>query len=189
MFGMGWSEMVLIGIVALIVIGPKELPGLFRTMGQLTGKARGMAREFSRAMEDAADQSGVRDISKTISAAANPQKFGLDKLKDAADLSGRMKPGGETEKLSKEREDIRKKVEEATAKAATARIAREQKAAAEKEAAVAAAATSEPAKPATKPATKPRAKPAAKAAAAKPAAAKKPAARKTTKTAKSGSDT
>ena len=40
MFGMGWSEMVLIGIVALIVVGPKDLPNLFRTLGQFTGKAR-----------------------------------------------------------------------------------------------------------------------------------------------------
>ena len=51
MFGLGASEMVVIGIVALIVIGPKDLPGLFRTMGQFTGKARMMAREFSRAMD------------------------------------------------------------------------------------------------------------------------------------------
>ena len=43
MFGLGWSEMVLVAIVALIVIGPKDLPGLFRTMGQMTGKARPMA--------------------------------------------------------------------------------------------------------------------------------------------------
>ena len=50
MFGLGWSEMLVVGIVALIVIGPKDLPGLFRSIGQFTGKARMMAREFSRAM-------------------------------------------------------------------------------------------------------------------------------------------
>ncbi|MFT5867520.1 MAG: sec-independent protein translocase protein TatB, partial [Gammaproteobacteria bacterium] len=43
MFGLGWSEMVLVAIVALIVIGPKDLPGMFRTVGQFTGQARGMA--------------------------------------------------------------------------------------------------------------------------------------------------
>ncbi|MBS8271715.1 twin-arginine translocase subunit TatB, partial [Halomonas litopenaei] len=64
MFGLGWSELLVVGIVALIVIGPKDLPGLFRTMGQFTGKARMMAREFSRAMEQAADDAGVKDISK-----------------------------------------------------------------------------------------------------------------------------
>ena len=72
MFGMGWAELMIVGIVALIVVGPQELPMLFRKMGQFAGKARGMAKEFTKAMNDAADQSGVGDIQKTINAAANP---------------------------------------------------------------------------------------------------------------------
>lgn len=61
MFDIGWSELVLIAIVALIVVGPKELPGLFRTVGQYAGKARSMAREFQRSMEQAADESGLKE--------------------------------------------------------------------------------------------------------------------------------
>ncbi len=61
MFDIGWSELVLIAIVALIVVGPKELPGLFRTVGQYAGKARGMAREFQRSMEQAANESGLKE--------------------------------------------------------------------------------------------------------------------------------
>jgi sec-independent protein translocase protein TatB len=87
MFGLGMSEMVLIGIVALIVIGPKDLPGMFRTMGQMTGKARAMAREFSRAMEAAADESGLKEMSNTFKAASNPKQFGTDALKRATGLS------------------------------------------------------------------------------------------------------
>ena len=83
MFGLGASEMVLIGIVALIVIGPKDLPGMFRTLGQFTGKARGMAREFTRAMEAAADESGIKEMSKTIRSATDPKAFGTDALKNA----------------------------------------------------------------------------------------------------------
>ena len=168
MFGLGWSEMVLIGIVALIVIGPKDLPVMFRTLGQFTGKARQMAREFSRAMENAADDAGVKDISKTIKAAANPQKFGIEKLKEATDFKSAIKPGGETEKLSQERAEIRDKIQEATARVASERIARE-KAAAEAKAAKDAATA-----PAAEAAAKPKAE--AKSAAAKPAA--KPRAKK-----------
>ena len=54
MFDLGWTELLVIGVVALIVVGPKDLPMLFRNVGRFVGKARGMAREFSRAMEDAA---------------------------------------------------------------------------------------------------------------------------------------
>ena len=60
MFDLGWTELLLIGVVALIVVGPKDLPILFRKAGQFVGKAKGMAREFSRAMEDAADDTGMR---------------------------------------------------------------------------------------------------------------------------------
>ncbi len=125
MFDLGWSELLLIGIVALIVVGPKDLPMMFRTLGRMTGKARAMARDFSRAMEDAADDSGVRDISKTIRAAANPKAFGTDKLRDAAGLRDGFKPGGETAKLSADREETRRKIAESTAKAATERKARD----------------------------------------------------------------
>ena len=84
MFDLGWSEMMVIGVVALIVVGPKELPGLFRQIGVWVGKARGVAREFSRAMESAADETGLKDIDRTIRAAANPVKFGTSSLKSAA---------------------------------------------------------------------------------------------------------
>jgi sec-independent protein translocase protein TatB len=68
MFDIGWSELVLIAIVALIVVGPKELPGLFRAVGIFMGKARGMAREFQRSMEQAADESGLGEASKSLQA-------------------------------------------------------------------------------------------------------------------------
>ncbi|MBD3766298.1 MAG: twin-arginine translocase subunit TatB, partial [Rhodobacterales bacterium] len=84
MMDIGWSELLVVGIVALIVIGPKDLPGLFRTLGRFTARARGMAREFTRAMEAAADESGVKDVARDLKTATNPRAIGLDAVKDAA---------------------------------------------------------------------------------------------------------
>lgn len=66
MFDVGWGELFLIAVVALIVVGPKDLPGLFRTLGQFTGRARAMARDFQRTLEAAADDAGVSEVQKTL---------------------------------------------------------------------------------------------------------------------------
>jgi len=59
MFDIGWSELLVIGMLALIVVGPKELPGLLRTIGQYVGKARSVAREFQRSMDEAAREADI----------------------------------------------------------------------------------------------------------------------------------
>ncbi|MBM1632374.1 twin-arginine translocase subunit TatB [Sulfitobacter mediterraneus] len=180
MFDLGWTELLVVGIVALIVVGPKDLPVLFRRVGQFVGKAKGMAREFSTAMNDAADESGVREMSssinKSLKAATNPVGAAMDGVKSAASSLTDLDPNSETGKLAAERAADRKKIEAATARAAAERKQREAtEALAKAEAAEADVAAPSAEKPATKkPATK---KPAAKKPAAKKTAAKKPAAK------------
>lgn len=175
MFDIGMTEMLVVGVVALIVVGPKDLPGMFRTLGQFTGKAKRMAREFSSAMEAAADDAGVSDVSKTLKAATNPKKMGLDAVKKAIDPT-KFTPGSETEKLAKDRAETAEKIHAATAKKEAAKRAAEVKAAAKAAKPAAKAKAAPKAKAAAKPKTTPKAKAAPKAAAK--TAAKKPAARK-----------
>lgn len=85
MFDLGWGEILLVGVVALIVVGPQELPRMFKSIGQVVGRMRGMAREFQRAMDSAASESGVKDLSTGIKAATSPKKLGLDKFNELAD--------------------------------------------------------------------------------------------------------
>lgn len=92
MFDLGMSELLVIGIVALIVIGPKDLPELFRSLGRFTAKMRGMAREFSRAMEAAADESGVKDVARDLKTVTSARSMGLDALKDATDKFEKWDP-------------------------------------------------------------------------------------------------
>ena len=70
-FGIGSTELILIAVVALIVIGPRDLPKVLRTVGQVMTKVRAMAREFQGHIEDAAKESGLDDLKKDISKAAN----------------------------------------------------------------------------------------------------------------------
>jgi sec-independent protein translocase protein TatB len=73
MFDIGWSELVVIAVVALIAIGPKELPGVLRMIGQWMGKARKMAAEFQGQFQEAMREAEMADLKKSF-----------DEVKDAA---------------------------------------------------------------------------------------------------------
>ena len=133
MLDLGWSELLVIGIVALIVVGPKDLPVMFRNVGKFVGKAKGMAREFSSAMNQAADEAGVGDIQKGLKAATNPVGSALDGVKGAAkDMTASftdIDPTSETGKLAAQKAEERaanaKKIEAATARVEAERRANE----------------------------------------------------------------
>ena len=130
MFGLGWAEILVAAVVGLIVIGPKELPVVFRKIGQLVGKAKAMARDFSRAMNDAADDAGVKDAVESV----NSLKDGVRSVSDPTTKWKDFVPGSETGKLSKERAENAKKMHDAMGERAQKRIDAENMAkAAEKE--------------------------------------------------------
>jgi sec-independent protein translocase protein TatB len=66
MFDISWTEFMLIGVVALIVIGPKELPGVLRTLGQYTRKVRSMANDFQNQFQEAMREAEMADLKKQV---------------------------------------------------------------------------------------------------------------------------
>lgn len=70
MFDIGWSELVLIGVVALIAIGPKELPGVLRSVGHWMGKIRRTANEFQDQFREAMREADVADLKRQFDEAS-----------------------------------------------------------------------------------------------------------------------
>ena len=70
-----WSEMVLIGVVALIVIGPKELPAVLRTIGEWTTRIRRMASEFQSQFQEAMREAESADLKKQVASDFDPLEF------------------------------------------------------------------------------------------------------------------
>lgn len=101
----GGLEFLVIAVVALIVLGPKDLTKLFRSLGQFTGRMRGMAKEFSRAMNDAAGETGLSDVSRDLRNITNPKKMGMDAVNKAFEGIDPTKypEGSESRKLAEKR--------------------------------------------------------------------------------------
>lgn len=92
MFDIGWMELMVIGVVALIVVGPRDLPEMFRQLGRFTGKLKSMSREFSRAMEQAANDSGVSDVARDLNTLADPRGSAINSVKGAVDKFEKWDP-------------------------------------------------------------------------------------------------
>jgi sec-independent protein translocase protein TatB len=68
MFDLGWGKIIIIAVIALVVIGPKELPAVLRTVGQWMGKVRRMAAEFQGQFQEAMREAEMADLKKSIDA-------------------------------------------------------------------------------------------------------------------------
>lgn len=71
MFDIGWSEMLVIAIVIIVVVGPKELPGMLRTFGKTTAKLRVMANDFRKQFDEAMKEAELDDLKKIAEDARN----------------------------------------------------------------------------------------------------------------------
>jgi len=86
MFDIGWSEMAVVALVALLVIGPKELPNTLRMLGRWTRKARALTREFRSGFDEMVREAELEDVRKSVDAA----KSGTisKQVKDTIDPTG-----------------------------------------------------------------------------------------------------
>ena len=86
MFDISWGKLVIIGVVALIVIGPKELPTVLRTVGQWMGKIRRMASEFQGQFQEAMREAEMADLKKQF----DDTTSGLQSTFDTTDIKNEL---------------------------------------------------------------------------------------------------
>ncbi len=89
MFDIGWTEIAIIAVIAIIVIGPKDLPRVLRTLGEYVGKAKAMTAEFRRHVDDMIRETELDEVKKQIDAASNPDIEGY--LENTIDPKGEIK--------------------------------------------------------------------------------------------------
>jgi sec-independent protein translocase protein TatB len=88
MFDIGWSELLVIGVVALLVIGPRDLPVLLKSLGVWAGKARAMAREFQAGLDDIVRESELNELKKSVEQIASIDVEG--EIKNSIDPGGQI---------------------------------------------------------------------------------------------------
>jgi sec-independent protein translocase protein TatB len=79
MLDLGWQEFVMVGLVLVLVVGPKDMPRVLRAVAKYVGKARGMAREFQTSMMEVANQDEFNDVKKALQDAKSGN---FDKITD-----------------------------------------------------------------------------------------------------------
>ena len=92
MFEVGWSELLVIAVVAIVVIGPKDLPRVMRVVGQWSGKVKRMAREFQGQFNEALREAELDDVRKGVEA--------IGKIDPLGDVRREMTKAGEDIKKS-----------------------------------------------------------------------------------------
>ncbi len=160
MLGFGWTEMLVIGIVALVVIGPKELPAVMRRIGQFAGTIRRMGSDFQRELNKS---TGINEIANLRNSVTAPLKATADAIRkefNTTTATGEVQPSGALKPADPKSESVVDEIKAAAGMAAPAAAPLKgpanpltPEAAAKFKAAEAAAASAEsPAPPETKPA-------------------------------------
>ena len=80
MFDIGWQELFIVAVLALIVVGPKDLPRMIRTLRTWIRRAREMARDFQSGLDDVVREAELDDLRRQVNSASDPTKALADQL-------------------------------------------------------------------------------------------------------------
>jgi sec-independent protein translocase protein TatB len=120
MLDLGWQEFVVVGIVLVLVVGPKDMPRVLKAAVKTVGKMRGMAREFQTSMMEIADQDEFRDVKKTLDDIRTGKIEALDELEKVKDgVNKNYVPGfsSEVNEIKSATEELKSEVDAAKADA------------------------------------------------------------------------
>ena len=106
MLDIGWTELLAIAVLTIIVVGPKDLPKVLRTIGQWTAKARSITREFQNSLDDMVRQTDLDEIKREIDATTYNNIGSLDNIIDPSGTKERVFDLPETSTSSSETEII-----------------------------------------------------------------------------------
>ena len=101
MLDIGWTEILIIAVIALFVVGPKDIPKALRTVGVWVGKLRSLSREFQSTVEDAVRDTELDEVKKQIeSAKTGFQKEVNESVDPKGELTGMLKGVDEPEDIN-----------------------------------------------------------------------------------------
>ena len=193
MLSIGWTEMMLVAAIALIVVGPRDLPAMLRQIGKAIGSVRRMGNEFKSELNKITAVDEIRDIKKSIADPLKETRTSIEKEFNSITKSGKVVPSGKIVPTDPDSESVVDEIRaaagmggsledngaaaKASITAAVTKAANEHKRHEAEKSAAAAKAKLAPKKPAAKNAAKAKPKtaaekPAAKTSVAKPAASK-----------------
>ena len=103
MFDFAWSELLIIIVIAIVVVGPKDLPRMMRVLGRLVGRARAIAGEFRLGLDQLAREAELDDLKKQGEdlSKMKPGKFMEDMIDPNGDLRRKMDPNSKSEEQGK----------------------------------------------------------------------------------------
>jgi sec-independent protein translocase protein TatB len=113
MLGVGWTEMLVIGVMALIVIGPKELPALMQKLGRFAGTVRRMGSDFQRELNKTTGLDEVRNLRTAITQPLKATTDAIRKEFNNVSSTGAVTPSGAIKPADPKAESVVKEIHDA----------------------------------------------------------------------------